>query len=874
MESNGSTDTVGVEGARPEGLLVHRAGERIADRYELLRVIDVGGYGVVYHAFDRQLFTDVALKVLRRDRISDSAILRFRREVAVGRKATSPHVVRVYEVGQAGDAHYISMELVDGESLKQRIAAGTLDVPVATHIAVQLADALEALHSIGILHRDVKPGNVLISSNGVVKLADFGLAWRGDDEPLDATATGAVVGTADYLSPEQAVGAPLDARSDLFSLGVVMFEMLTGHRPFRNGVAVAPSPDGHRAAPLRALRRDCPRWLARIVARLLSRDPDGRYGSAADVAGDLRRERASFRLAARAPRAAAGTAIVLAVCGSLAVATHQMHAPRFARLVTGELALTAVAADGAVLWRRSPVDRETAGLNTMVRLPDGRRAVAVVLVPPAERDHAPANHVVSFLDPESGTAIRSVTLADGAPTFATYPNRFVVSSLAAVDLDHDGFDELVVTYAHAPMSPSYVVLYEPLLGRSRVVFAARGHHRFAAVADVDGDGADDLILCGINNGFGWYNAAAAISLRPPVNRGTEQDEEVALSPDQLSGRGANEHISPLWYAFLPRGQMENAMLVTVRGKTIAFGFPHGPVTLSLDGFPLSARAWPGRGEARRRAYEQYRDAMRLDSANDAQLAASQLAAAVESARDSGDVLLTEALRARDAQLLISHDRIDAGLKIGEELMATSDNRSDVALQVATALHLRDRLGEARQWYLRGLGKDAGAEAGTEKLDFMEGYVLAATEQHDWRAALDAIDSFQQEYGRAADPTSAFHREFVRWRAGLKPRADILQPQWNATDLLRYWNDEFRFANGADPAQLLRGLDPAVEAASMIGCAAESLRAELLESVGRHAEAVAAAGEALDRARSARTKNIYVHAHFALIAERWRRIARQ
>jgi len=271
-----------------------RVGDAIGP-YEIREHLGSGGMGHVYLAWDSRLRRRVALKTLR---ASDSDTrARLLREARAAARLNHPHIAAIHDVLDTGDAPCIVMEFVEGETLAARIARGPLAADEAVRIALQLARALESAHAGGILHRDLKAANVLVRGDGQVKVLDFGLAQtlvRDDEEPTDtftATAVPHLAGTPGYMSPEQLAGRPTDARSDLYALGVVLFEMLAGRRPYEGTdlVAVAMQVAAEPPPSLRSVGRAAPPALERVVARLLARDRDGRYASAADVATDLER---------------------------------------------------------------------------------------------------------------------------------------------------------------------------------------------------------------------------------------------------------------------------------------------------------------------------------------------------------------------------------------------------------------------------------------------------------------------------------------------------------------------------------------------------------------------------------------------------------
>lgn len=298
-------------------------GTVVAGRFEVQGLLGRGGYGVVYEARDRARGRVVALKVLRADRSSRGAAHRFRREAQLVRHLDHPRLVRVYDTGSEGDRLYLTMERIRGESLEHRLRRGPLGVAEAVGVAVQLAEALEVLHRAGLVHRDVKPANVLLDTCGQLKLADFGLTRCAGDEAAGVTRAGNAVGTAAYMAPEEALGEPLDARTDLYALGVVLYEMLAGVPPHRGktplGTLLAhlqhPAPDVRRARP------EVPAWLARVVSRLLARQPRDRHASARSLRDDLLAGLVGQRGAPAPLRRGATIAAALALAGcALAIA--------------------------------------------------------------------------------------------------------------------------------------------------------------------------------------------------------------------------------------------------------------------------------------------------------------------------------------------------------------------------------------------------------------------------------------------------------------------------------------------------------------------------------------------------------------------------
>ncbi len=260
-----------------------------AGRYETESRLGIGGMAEVLLARDTALGRRVALKLLAPQLAADPVFVeRFRREATAIASLNHPNVIVIYDHGVADGQPFIAMEYVPGRTLKELITAGApFSAEAAVRYASQVLDGLAAAHAVGIVHRDVKPQNLMVRDDGTLKVADFGVARSADETML--TQYGSVIGTADYISPEQARGAPAGAASDLYSVGVVLFEMLTGRVPFTGEVplAIANQHVGTPAPPVRELNPAVPVSLARAVERALSKQPSQRYGSAAEMKAAL-----------------------------------------------------------------------------------------------------------------------------------------------------------------------------------------------------------------------------------------------------------------------------------------------------------------------------------------------------------------------------------------------------------------------------------------------------------------------------------------------------------------------------------------------------------------------------------------------------------
>ncbi len=267
--------------------------QRLDDRYVLEEPIARGGVAVVWRAWDERLGRSVAVKVLLPHVATDEVTVeRFRREMVTAAAVAHPNVVAIYDTGQVGDLVYLVMEHVDGPSLKDVLRElGPLDPVVAAALGEQVASALAEAHQRGLVHRDVKPANVLLTSSGVVKVTDFGIATAVDDDQPTLTAEGKVVGTAAYLAPEQLQGRTADPRVDVYSLGIVLYECLVGRPPFDGDTptATATARLTQDVVPPRQLRADVPRDLDAIVVRATSRTADDRFRDAGAMAAALTR---------------------------------------------------------------------------------------------------------------------------------------------------------------------------------------------------------------------------------------------------------------------------------------------------------------------------------------------------------------------------------------------------------------------------------------------------------------------------------------------------------------------------------------------------------------------------------------------------------
>jgi HEAT repeat protein/predicted Ser/Thr protein kinase len=264
-------------------------GALIAGRYEIQGILGEGGMGTVYKAHDRSLEEAVALKVLRPNFAqTPEADRRFRSEIKLARKVSHRNVCRIHEYGEDGALRYLSMELVDGVNLKQAVRGkGGLPLEQARELTIQIAKGLQSIHDVGIIHRDLKTANIMWDTAGVVRLMDFGIAKKWQDDLSEGmTGVGDIIGTPEYMSPEQARGQRLDFRSDIYALGIVLFELLTGELPFKGPTPLDTLLKHVQEPP--PLEGRVPPVVIPILQKALAKDPRERYASCRGLVADLR----------------------------------------------------------------------------------------------------------------------------------------------------------------------------------------------------------------------------------------------------------------------------------------------------------------------------------------------------------------------------------------------------------------------------------------------------------------------------------------------------------------------------------------------------------------------------------------------------------
>ncbi|NOZ78922.1 MAG: serine/threonine protein kinase [Acidobacteria bacterium] len=504
-------------------------GRLLAGRFFLKEVIGRGGSGTVFSARDTQLNQRVAVKVLHPGLVGDQGVERLRREVRAARGA-HPHMVTIYDLHSDGDVHFLSMELVEGRSVKELIKErGKLDPGEVVTIGAQVAEALTSLHARGVIHRDVKPSNILITPDGEAKLCDLGLA-RFVASGMTVTETAMVVGTPAYMAPEQALGKDLTPAVDIYALGLTLYAMLTGEAPLQDVTALSTLMRRQRErAP--AVRRGCPdapRWLGRLISRMLEPAPGDRPSSAV-VHRAL--EGGFYGFWARR-RAVAAAVLLLLFAVSAPVAYSVLRRSQTVRFQEVPDGIRGADAHGRTTWTfhlGAPVGSAvTADLDG-----DGRPELVVgsTIRRDAQRREGgvrPAWIAVLTLTGHVLTHVRAqdVIRSWGYP----YPEDLFVYP-EVMDLDKDGTSEVVVRYQQRGFYPSGILVYWPRWDVWDDLLSHRGYINDVVPAPGPSPG---LRFAGVNNRLCMLRVAGEIGIIPPSspvareNRGPLGSPEIAM----------------------------------------------------------------------------------------------------------------------------------------------------------------------------------------------------------------------------------------------------------------------------------------------------------------------------------------------------------
>jgi len=534
----------------------------LPDRWRLERILGVGGQGEVWLAFDTELQERIAVKVLARpDR--PTAVERLKREVRVGRKMRHENLVQIYELVDAGPSVAVVMEYLEGGNLSQRLGDEPMEISEVERIAEALLEALACLHREGIVHRDVKPSNVLFDGAGIPKLADFG-TLSPMNEAGDLTATNLTVGTPAYMSPEQVRGDEPAPPSDLYSLGVTLYHLLVGKRPFEGGSEfdVARMQVTDEAPPIRRDRGDCPRWLARFVHRLLEKEPKHRWKEAEQALEAWRARR--WRPTRRAVLRSVAVVTIGAVLGSMGLMAADRMSDLRPAVEDGQLVVRN--AFGRTMWRQAIEGLQPPAVALDLWPGGGREVLAgVAQGMPGQR------RLDLQLFARDGSLLRQFKVSNdynNKPQFPGMSEDLQLTGLKVMDLGLGLGETAVWTVLDRSWYPGAIGLWSGAQDKEpRNVLVNSGHCRGVEAFDINGDGRKELVIVGVNNELGFQAFAAIVD----PGRSASRSPELA-GPEQIS------EVTHGLLAFALLGERQEAGIVIEPGQTLS-----DPPVIRLEG---------------------------------------------------------------------------------------------------------------------------------------------------------------------------------------------------------------------------------------------------------------------------------------------------
>ncbi len=830
---------------RPLTKTVTSSGERqparfsLPDRWTLETILGAGGQGEVWRAFDSVLGERVAIKVLSRPE-SSTAVERLKREVRVGRRLQNEHLVQVFELVEAGDSMAIVMEYLSGGSLSRRISDGGAPIDEVERIAGALLEALACLHREGVVHRDVKPSNVLFDVADVPKLADFG-TLSAMSETGDLTATHLTVGTPAYMSPEQVRGEDPAPPSDLYALGVTLYHLLTSERPFEGGsefdVARRHITDSPRS--LRSLRPDCPRWMARFVHRLLEKSPADRWPDAAAAlkAFRVRRWRPTRRSVLRAVTA---MGIVLAA-GTLTLAGADRWSTIRSSVDNGELVVRN--AFGRTLWRRA-MD----GLSPRTLAADLVPGGGMEVLAAARKDQPDDHSLEMLLFGRDGSILqRSPVTSEfsGRSLFPGMTEELDLNLLKSVDFGRGSDSTVVWIASDRSWYPSLVGAWSE--SGPRTLLVNSGHCKAVRALDIDGDGRRELAIAGVNNEMGFQ---AFVAIVDPSRPG-------ARSPDLFSSEiGTSGGAGLLGYAVLGE-----------TGET-EVGFQDEPGTPERCSVTMTGRSVPVDsngtidGISPSRTMTFWADVVR--TAVELRTQGNSWAAAVEDLRRRGGELWSKTAFRGGASLMLARalaeggrpddaaSLLEASLESGVRLRRIHRRLGEMYLLAGSRTEGRSALGEAVELVGRGFGPiDECIDLGLD--DALSQDPTAWTETSSTLKSLQ-FDGYLQQLEVVVN---FFGGRFFACRLEPRMTVGVHYPAF----VLKHWAavEEGRATEGTVAA--LKALRPRAECSSLATLALA--RWEMVE--GRPGEAVRAVGDAFWTIRN-RARNSWSDAAYLPLAQ--------
>lgn len=869
---NKPTQTVSPHSARAKQTFDSlREGDLVDDRYRIVRQLGSGGYGLVYLARDLNLKRDIALKLLRPDRVTGSSRIRLRREVQVARDVTCPQLVRVFDLGNDDHLTWITMELVQGETLREKLARGRLEIEEALRIAIEILRGLEQLHDNKIVHRDVKPGNVLLAEDGSVKLGDFGLARHWDRDETRATETSSLVGTVEYASPEQALGKKIGPRSDLYGLGVVLFEMLAGRLP-HEGASDLGTLLAHiqkRARDVRQDRPEVPVWLASLIARLLERRPGDRPKSATQVIHMIESEGYWFPWS-RARQAISVTLILLAIIPLIIRKRANEQVADVRRSPDGYL--TATSEKGKVVWRK-----ENAISAEVVRSHNNQFAEVYALFRNGPRIDVGDVDTLQILNISDGSLNRTLKLTTSPATTRLRFSKYLAGHLTISDFDQNGSDEIVIKIGHMTQWPNSVILYEPDFQRYRTLLTACGSQRLVGIFDFDNnESLETVLFIGTNNCLGWKTNLTAVHLQPAL--GSDRRGVINRSfigPGEVPWEGAWSKNS--WYILLPQTVVPTPDSVQIhqneRTIELARIANNGSELVTFEGVRLRTDTGATNSSLedvltiRQRAFREEHLAKRaLDKG-----LLTNAALHIQECRDLADEIhadqLSEWCHLLQGRLFLAQGEVAKAELLFNTLLSRSEGPGDIAYEAAAAMHLGGYLEAAAEWYQFGI--NTPTDIGRLKFEFVFGRVLALLEMESYDEAHETIANSSAGHQPIAGPS---YRAFIQWRRGESLDIPEGVDRRGVYDLFRYWNLEFRHYQGEKSGSLLADLTLEQKRASEEYIAlVDALRADVDASNGRYN--LSAIRQAYAQNIDDMHKHPVARAHHTLVAGRFIRMAR-
>jgi len=587
--------------------------------------------------------------------------------------------------------------------------------------------------------------------------------------------------------------------------------------------------------------------------------------------GTIRERKGAMRWRWKRSRARVGVYVfavaVLAGCGFWA---WRAHRGAFDRLEgDAERGLVAIDRAGRVLWRNADL---APGFSAIALKPDGKLTVVVGVKQTSTRPLTTAeNHLLRVYSASSGEVTGQFTLAEAASRFPLDPT-FSATQISVVDPDHDGREDALITYTHTPYWPSYSVYVDPRLGKSTPILIASGHHRLAGLADLDGDGVDELLFSGPNNRMGWFTGIAAVRLVPPsAPVGTPSLWTEAGTPDADYARASSHSL--VWYSLQPRMSVYSCHLVSADSARRVLRFScgsDGGFELGYDGFRVgspSALGPEARVAARKAAYDELRNAQRTGTMGALDRAIGLSREAHAKALAANDVQLAEWISTNEASLLVRAGRATEAQSRFEALAISSDAPSEICWQAAIAFEQQGDLERAAAFHRRGIEEGTkGVWRGRVASDHLESLLVVLAQQERWDEARADLARYEATY-----PENTGNMEHVRayidWRSGT-PNDRRLTVSPSRPELFNYCVFELRWAQGvSDHAAFLREINEFRAIKPEPAYLYASLESEVLASMGRTAEAKALAAKALADTTAAAKKDSIARAHLKLVQGR-------